>query len=77
MVAPLDEEAAIPPLSKAALSAARSRTPANGKAEPAIKLGRRVEVAHCMGKMVKPAGHEMLLSLHRRERRRLQEHVLD
>jgi len=38
---------------------------ANCKTEPAIKLGRRVEVAHCMDEVVKPAGHRMLLSLHR------------
>jgi hypothetical protein len=47
----------------------------DGEAEPVIELGGRVEIAHRMDHMVEAAGHVPLL--YRRERGRLQEHVLD
>src|SRR5262245_42220209 len=50
---------------------------ADGEAEPPIELGRRLEIAYRMDDVIKPAGHRKPPSLHRRERRRLQEHVRD
>src|SRR5262249_40852790 len=48
---------------------------ADGEAEPSIELGCRLEIAHSMDDVVESAGHLKPPSLHRREGRRLQEHV--
>src|SRR5215470_14198298 len=50
---------------------------ADGKAEPSIELGCRLEIAYSMDDVIEPAGHRKPPSLHRREGRRLQEHVRD
>ena len=45
---------------------------ADGEAEAAIKLRRRVEIAHGMDDMVEAAGHNAFLSRHHPRKRMIQ-----